>query len=80
MLDRIQMSHEDKARFRMSEARLEAIRLAPGHYSRMEIEEAFIANWKLMEEFVSTYQIDDCRNWQATAVTGSVFVGGAYEL
>ena len=80
MLERIQMSAEDKARFRMSEAKLAAIALAPAHYSRMEIEEAFIANYKLMEDIVTTYGIDDSRNWQATAVTGSVFVGGAYEL
>lgn len=79
MFDRIQMSHEDKARLRMSEARLAAIALAPAHYSRMEIEEAFIANWKLLEEIVVTYEIDDCRTWSASPTTGSVFVGGIYE-
>ena len=75
----IQMSAEDKARLRMNEARLAAIALAPAHYSRMEIEEAFISNWKLLEEFVITYEIDDRRVWHPSPSTGSVFVGEVYE-
>ncbi len=74
-----QMTNEHLARFRLSEARIEAMKLSPGHYSRAEIEEAFIANWHLRGELVEAHGIDDGRFWVPSPTTGLIHVGKDYE-
>ena len=69
------LNAEDLARWRLMQARDDAIRLAPSHYSRSEIEDAYLRRYQLYEDIVERYGIDDARVWDVSAASGVIIYG-----
>jgi len=55
--DFAQLSYQDLQRYRTQRARMNAITLAPQHYSRDEIEEAHRNEYALWAEFIERYEL-----------------------
>lgn len=70
------LTQEELARWRMAQARLSAIEDKPDAYSAADIEQAYLANWKLGEELCTRYGIDDSRDWSVSCYTGMVCYKG----
>jgi hypothetical protein len=53
------LSTADLNRWRVARARVKGIEARASNYSRVEIEAAFIDEWRLMAEFGDTYQLPE---------------------
>lgn len=66
---------EDLARVRMNEARQEAMKLKPSAYSREEIEQAAINNYRLMGEIAEKYNVPGDTEWSIYCSQGYIVSG-----
>lgn len=68
------VTDEDLARWRMSQAKLEGIAAKPDGYTREEVEQAWVAKYRLCGEFVERYGMDDSKKWNVSLYSGEIAV------
>jgi len=67
------VSNEDLARWQLMQARKDAMQLAPDKYSAHEIEAHLLASFRLSQELVERYGLDDTTNWVISQFTGVMY-------
>lgn len=67
------LAPEELIRWRMNSSRLRAIENGASGYSKEDVEQAYFERYRLGQEFVERYDINDCRDWDISPYTGVCF-------
>ena len=66
------LTAEDRARWMLHSAKMNAIRMLPALWNRQEIQDACFAELQFHQEFAERYGPDDTKNWIITRSTGRI--------
>lgn len=63
---------EDLARWRQVQVRIDAIQVKPDGYSTEQIEQAYMQRYRMSQEFIDKYGLDDTENLVFAIDTGAI--------
>ena len=69
------LNTEDRARYRQLAVREQGYRINAAAYSRDEIEQNEMALFRIREEFIERYELDDTRDWKISISSGLIIYG-----